>query len=142
VTLGDVVAHIFISYATPNRTIADEVSGWLRVAGHEPFLDHDLRDGVSAGEDWEQRLYRELSEFDAVIGVVTSSCLVSSRCLAELGIASARGCRLIPQRAETGGVHPLMTPMSTAVNDLPVRHLQRGHRPSLWSTDTTRTEDQ
>lgn len=34
------------------------------------------------------------------------------------------------------------TPMSTAVNDLPVRHLQRGHRPSLWSTDSTRTEDQ
>jgi hypothetical protein len=45
------VARIFISYASPDRVIADEVLGWLRVAGHEPFLDHDLRDGVSAGED-------------------------------------------------------------------------------------------
>ncbi|MGH3833356.1 MAG: TIR domain-containing protein, partial [Pseudonocardiaceae bacterium] len=108
VTLGDVVAHIFISYATPDRVIADEVSGWLRVAGHELFLDHDLRDGVSAGEDWEQRLYRELSGVDAVIGVVTSSCLASNWCSAELGIASARGCRLIPLRAETDVVHPLM----------------------------------
>jgi conflict system STAND superfamily ATPase/TIR domain-containing protein len=68
-----VVARIFISYATPDRVIADEVSGWLRAAGHDPFLAHDLRDGISAGEDWEQRLYRELREVDAVIGVVTSS---------------------------------------------------------------------
>ena len=24
---------------------------WLRAAGHEPFLDRDLRDGISVGED-------------------------------------------------------------------------------------------
>ncbi|MGH3852769.1 MAG: TIR domain-containing protein [Pseudonocardiaceae bacterium] len=102
------VARIFISYATPDRAIADEVSDWLRTAGHEPFLDHDLRDGIGAGEDWEQRLYGELREVDAVIGVVTSSFLASNWCSAELGIASARGCRLIPLRAEAGVVHPLM----------------------------------
>ncbi|MGH7535428.1 MAG: toll/interleukin-1 receptor domain-containing protein, partial [Gemmatimonadales bacterium] len=62
------MARVFISYATPDRAIADEVSGWLRAAGHEPFLDHDLRDGIGAGEDWEQRLYHELREVDAVIG--------------------------------------------------------------------------
>jgi hypothetical protein len=28
----------------------------LRAAGHEPFLDHDLRNGISGGEDWKQRL--------------------------------------------------------------------------------------
>ncbi|HWR47033.1 MAG TPA: toll/interleukin-1 receptor domain-containing protein, partial [Pseudonocardiaceae bacterium] len=102
------MARVFISYATPDRAIADEVSGWLRAAGHEPFLDHDLRDGISPGEDWEQRLYRELREVDAVLGVVTSSFLASNWCSAELGIASARGCRLIPLRAETDVVHPLM----------------------------------
>lgn len=102
------MARIFISYAIPDRAIADEVSGWLWVAGHEPFLDHDLRDGVSVGEDWEKRLYRELSGVGAVIVVVTSSCLASSWCSAELGIASARGCRVIPLHAETGVVHPLM----------------------------------
>ncbi|MEO7196760.1 MAG: TIR domain-containing protein [Pseudonocardiaceae bacterium] len=102
------MAHVFISYATPDRVIADEVSEWLRAAGHEPFLDHDLRAGIDAGEDWEQRLYRELRAVDAVIGVVTSSFLASNWCSAELGIASARGCRLIPLRAEAGVVHPLM----------------------------------
>jgi hypothetical protein len=68
-----IVARIFISYATPDRPIVDEVSSWLRTAGHEPFLDGDLRDGISVGEDWKQRLYRELRGADALIGVVTSS---------------------------------------------------------------------
>jgi hypothetical protein len=72
---GVIVARIFISYATPDRTIADEVATWLRAEDHDPFLDHDLRDGIGAGEDWKQRLYDELREVDTVIGVVTSSFL-------------------------------------------------------------------
>ncbi|MGH3700315.1 MAG: TIR domain-containing protein, partial [Pseudonocardiaceae bacterium] len=102
------MAHIFISYATPDRPVADEVVSWLRAAGHEPFLDRDLRNGISVGEDWKQRLYRELREVDAVIGVVTSSFVASSWCSAEVGIADALGCRLMPLRAEAGVVHPLM----------------------------------
>lgn len=106
--LGVVVARIFISYSSVDLPIANEVSRWLRVAGHQPFLDHDLRDGIGVGEDWKQRLYRELRRVDAVIGVVTSSFVASSWCSAEVGIADALGCRLMPLRAETGVVHPLM----------------------------------
>ncbi len=102
------MAHVFISYATPDRVIADEVARWLRAAGHEPFLAHDLRDGISAGEDWEQRLYEELRRVDAVIGVVTSSFLASTWCTAELATARALGCRLMPLSAKAGVVHPLM----------------------------------
>ena len=80
----------------------------MRTAGHEPFLAHDLRDGIGAGEDWKQRLYRELREADAVIGVVTSSFLKSQWCSVEVGIADGRGCLLIPLRAEAGVEHPLM----------------------------------
>jgi type II secretory pathway predicted ATPase ExeA len=109
-----IVAHVFISYATPDRLVADEVSGWLRAAGHEPFLDHDLRDGIGAGEDWKQRLYRELREADAVIGVVTSSFLDSHWCSVEVGIADGRGCLLIPLRAEAGVEHSLMRGMQYA----------------------------
>jgi hypothetical protein len=103
-----IVAHIFISYATPDRPVADEVSSWLQAAGHEPFLDDDLRNGISLGEDWEQRLYSELRRADAVIAVVTSSFVASNWCSAEVGIAGALGCRLMPLRAEAGVVHPLM----------------------------------
>ena len=102
------MVHVFISYATPDRAIADEVASWLRAAGHEPFLAHDLRDGIGAGEDWKLRLYDELREVDVVIGVVTSSFLASHWCSAELGIADALGCRLMPLRAEAGVVHPLV----------------------------------
>jgi hypothetical protein len=105
---GVIVARIFISYATPDRPVAEEVVGWLRAAGHEPFLDHDLRNGISVGEDWRQRLYRELREVDAVVGVVTSSFVASIWCTAEVGIADALGCRLMPLRAEVGVVHPLL----------------------------------
>jgi energy-coupling factor transporter ATP-binding protein EcfA2 len=103
-----IVAHIFISYATADRAVADEIARWLRAAGHEPFLADDLRDGISVGEDWKQRLYRELREVDAVVGVVTSSFVASNWCSAEVGIADALGCRLMPVRAEAGVVHPLM----------------------------------
>jgi ABC-type lipoprotein export system ATPase subunit len=103
-----VVARVFISYATPDRAVADEVRGWLRAAGHSPFLDHDLRDGIGVGEDWKQRLYRELRQVDAVFGVVTSAFVASSWCAAELGIADALGCRLMPLSVEAGVVHPLM----------------------------------
>jgi WD40 repeat protein len=109
-----IVAHVFISYATPDRPVADEVVSWLRAADHEPFLAHDLRDGISVGEDWKQRLYRELREVDAVIGVVTSSFVASNWCAAEVGIADALGCRLMPVRAEAGVVHPLMRDLQYA----------------------------
>ncbi len=102
------MVHVFISYADPDRAIADEVASWLRADGHEPFLAHDLHNGIGAGEDSKQRLYDELHEVDAVIGVVTSSYLASPWCSAELGIADAWGCRLMPLRAEAGVVHPLV----------------------------------
>jgi WD40 repeat protein/energy-coupling factor transporter ATP-binding protein EcfA2 len=103
-----IVAHVFISYATPDRAVADEVVGWLRAVGHGPFLAHDLRHGISVGEDWEQRLYEELRRVDAVIGVVTSSFLASTWCLAEVAVARALGCRLMPLSVEADVVHPLM----------------------------------
>jgi WD40 repeat protein len=103
-----IVARVFISYATPDRAVADEVVGWLQAAGHEPFLAHDLRHGISVGEDWEQRLYEELRRVDAVIGVVSSSFLASTWCLAEVAAARALGCRLMPLSVKADVVHPLM----------------------------------
>jgi hypothetical protein len=119
---GDRGSRLF-SYATPDGPVADEVVGWLRAAGHEPFLAHDLRDGISVGEDWKQRLYRELRAVDAVLGVVTSSFVASSWCSAEVGIADALGCRLMPLRVEAGVVHPLMRELQVAAHGRSFRHL-------------------
>lgn len=43
-----------------------------------------------------------------MIEVVTRPFVSSEWCSAELGIAEARGCRLIPVQVEVGVVHPLM----------------------------------
>lgn len=43
-----------------------------------------------------------------MVGVVTRSFVSSEWCSIELGIADARGCRLIPLRVEVGVEHPLM----------------------------------
>ncbi|MGH3701181.1 MAG: TIR domain-containing protein [Pseudonocardiaceae bacterium] len=102
------VARVFISYASPDRAIADEVASWLQAGGHEPFLDHDPRNGISVGEDWEQRLDGELRRVNALIGVVTSSFLASTWCSVEVATARAVGCRLMPLHAEADVVHPLM----------------------------------
>src|SRR5262249_17150172 len=103
-----IVTHIFISYAKPDRAVAEEVVEWLREAGHEPFLAHDLRNGIGVGKEWEQRLYEELRRSDAVISIVTSSFLASTWCSAEVATARALGCRLMPLVAEADVIHPLL----------------------------------
>jgi type II secretory pathway predicted ATPase ExeA len=102
------LARVFISYASADHAVAEEVVAWLREAGHQVFVDRDPREGITLGEDWKRRLYRELREVDAVVGVVTKTFVSSEWCFAELGIADARGCRLIPLRVEVGVEHPLM----------------------------------
>ncbi|MDQ3764590.1 MAG: toll/interleukin-1 receptor domain-containing protein [Actinomycetota bacterium] len=129
------MARIFISYATPDRYVADEVSSWLRAAGHEPFLDGNLRDGIGVGEDWEQRLYSELRRADAVVAVVTSSFVGSNWCSAEVGIAGALGCRLMPVRAEAGVVHPLMSRLQYADYEADPRQARERVPQSVRSLD-------
>jgi TIR domain len=102
------VARVFISYAAADRAVAYDVSGGCGQPATSCSLITTLAGWISLGEDWKRRLYRELHEVDAVIGVVTRSFVSSEWCFAELGIADARGCRLIPLLAEVGVVHPLM----------------------------------
>ena len=84
-----------------------EIVGWLRADGHDTFLDRDAAAGIGAGDEWRQRLYRELRRVDAVVSVVTSASAQSSWCAAELGIADAMGCLVIPLRVSPDS-HPLL----------------------------------
>ena len=103
------MARVFVSHASEDRVLAGEVHRWLVEAGHEVFLDQDLRDGVPPGEEWEQRLHERLRWANAVVCVVTSAYLDSTWCAAEVGIARSRGSQLLPLRAEPGVAHPLLT---------------------------------
>ena len=102
------MARVFVSHAGDDLGMADEVRRWLTADGHEVFLDRDLRDGISVGEEWDKRLHERLRWADAVVCVVTSAAVASTWCAAEVGIALSRGSRLLPVRAEPGVDHPLL----------------------------------
>jgi hypothetical protein len=89
--------------------LADEVCLWLEREGHVPFLDRDPHHGLAVGEDWEERLYRELRAADATICLITRAYLASMWCHTELGIAKAVGSVLLPVRAERQMDHPLVS---------------------------------
>lgn len=69
------MARVFVSHASEDRTLADEVHQWLVDAGHEVFLAQNLRDGIAVGQEWEQRLHDELQLADAVVCLLTSAFL-------------------------------------------------------------------
>jgi WD40 repeat protein/energy-coupling factor transporter ATP-binding protein EcfA2 len=103
------VARVFISYASADRALAGQVHEWLVADGHDLFLDQDLRDGITVGESWQERLHERLRWADAVVCLLTSAYVDSTWCAAELGIAQSRGKRVLPVRAEPGVSHPLLT---------------------------------
>jgi WD40 repeat protein len=105
------VARVFISHAGADLGLAQEVCGWLRSSGHDPFLDRDRHDGIAGGELWKQRLYRELRTSDVVVCIVTSAFVASDWCKGEIWIADALQCRLLPLRAERKIRYPFLEPV-------------------------------
>ena len=102
------MATVFVSHASADGGLADEVFSWLRSEGHVPFLDRDSHHGLEVGEAWEERLYRELRAADAVICLLTTAYRASRWCFAEVAIAKAVGSLLLPVRAEPQADHPLL----------------------------------
>lgn len=90
------MARVFVSHAGADAALAAEVHDWLVANSHEVFLDHDLRDGLVVGDEWEKRLYERLRWADAVVCLLTSAYLASVWCTAELVTARNRGSRLLP----------------------------------------------
>jgi hypothetical protein len=67
-----------------------------RLGFEHPFLNFDKVTGIGAGEDWERRLYEELTRCHAVIVVLTQAWLASKWCFAELTQARALGKLIVP----------------------------------------------
>jgi WD40 repeat protein len=102
------MARVFVSHASQDRQLADEVHRWLSGDGHEVFLDHHPDEGIALGEAWEQRLYERLRWADAMVCLVTSAYLASPWCAAEVGVARSQGSRMLPLLAELGVEYPLL----------------------------------
>ena len=83
---------IFISHSSADRKVSGDIKAALDRLGLEhPFLDFDKVTGLNIGENWEKRLYEELSRCHAVLLVLTPAWLASKWCFAELTQARALG---------------------------------------------------
>ena len=88
---------IFISHSSLDRQVADDIKKTLDRLGFEQvFLDFDKVTGIDAGENWEKRLYEELSRCHAVILMLTPNWLTAKWCFAELTQARALGKVILP----------------------------------------------
>lgn len=106
------MARVFISHAGADTAAAQQLHEWLDEDGHDTFLDRHRDDGILPGEDWENRLYKELRKADAVVCVVTDAYLTSVWCAAEIGAARALGAELLPVHFSSNGQrHSLLTPL-------------------------------
>jgi isopentenyl diphosphate isomerase/L-lactate dehydrogenase-like FMN-dependent dehydrogenase len=62
------MALIFISYSSKDRETATEIFDTLEDNGFDHiFLDHDTKNGIKSGEDWEKRLYKEIRRSHAMM---------------------------------------------------------------------------
>lgn len=102
------MARVFLSHTGRDDAIATEIHRWLLEGGHEVFLDHDLRDGVIVGEEWERRLHERLRWADALVCVVSPAYIESTWCSAEVGAARSRGALILPLSTQPGVIHPLL----------------------------------
>src|ERR1700730_13318550 len=88
---------IFISHSSLDQQIANDIKTALDQFGFEQvFLDFDKVTGIDAGENWEKRLYEELSRCHAVILVLTPNWLASTWGRIELAQARALGSVILP----------------------------------------------
>lgn len=99
-----VVARVFGSHTGSDDAIVTEIHRWLVAGGHEVFLDHDLRDGVAVGEEWERRLHERLRWADAMVRGAPAY-IESTWCSAEVGAARSRGT-LMSARCPSSGAYP------------------------------------
>jgi hypothetical protein len=99
---------IFISHSSADNAAAAEMKAWLEAQGHTSlFLDFDPEAGIKGGSGWEQTLYQQLRQCQAVIALLTPIWLASKWCFAELVQARDRGKGIFPvkvQPCEAGGV--------------------------------------
>jgi hypothetical protein len=131
------VARVFISHAGEDRGLAAEIRTWLFDDGHEVFLSQDPRDGITAGDEWEQRLYERLRWADAVVCVVTAAYRDSVWCTAEAACARVRGSRLVPFLVEPDVHHPLLAALQHVDYDGDASAARSALRDSLREVDAT-----
>jgi hypothetical protein len=93
---GSAVADIFISYARPDRELAEGLADELSAQGYSVWWDTSL----VPGESFRSRLMAELEAAGAVVVIWTPNSVKSEWVVSEAERAAAQG-KLVPTRVET-----------------------------------------
>jgi hypothetical protein len=103
-----IMTAIFISHSSTDNETSAKMKAWLEAQGHTSlFLDFDPEKGIKGDSDWEQTLYQQLRQCQAVIALLTPNWLASKWCFAELVQARERGKAIFPVKVlpcEAGGI--------------------------------------
>ncbi len=98
------MSAIFLSHSSRDNAAAEAMQTWLHGQRHQSiFLDFDPANGIPAGRDWEQELYRRLRICRAVIVLLSEDWLASRWCFAEVAQARALGKAIFPVRVAPCG---------------------------------------
>jgi hypothetical protein len=85
--------NVMISYRTPHRATADEISAALDAAGLSPWLDYK---GIKPGEKWRTELLKQVRFCHTFVALLSTDYLESEHCRMEIFIARSRGCAVLP----------------------------------------------
>ncbi len=95
------MSTLFLSHRSADNELARELARQLAQHGHRSiFLDIDPEQGIVAGRNWEQTLYRKLRACRAVLALCTDHYLESKWCFAEVALARMEGKRIITVKAD------------------------------------------
>ena len=87
------MADIFISHSSSDNKVVDIIKTWLERdrSSWSVFLDKHPRDGILAGQGWQEQLRKELRSCRLVLAVVTEDWLASKWCFTEAVTADFQG---------------------------------------------------
>ncbi len=103
------MSKLFISHNSADNEITQYVFDALEEEGHHSvYLDFDPQEGIPAGRDWEQDLYRELRSCQAMIVLCSENSSNSKWCFAEITHAKALGKPVFPIIVSACEVSPLL----------------------------------
>ena len=104
---------IFISHSSRDEPAAAALRDRLLQHGYSAegsiFLDSDGGNGIKAGQDWEQTLYRSIRASRAVIVLCSRSSMESRWCFMEITHARALGKHLFPVRIDDCSIDGILT---------------------------------
>jgi hypothetical protein len=101
------VATVFLSHASKDDELAQELETWLRRQGFDDlFVDHS---DIRGGDKWTEALRRAKGAARVVLCLVTPRWLASDECFGEFTSAWYAGQRIVPLLAGTTALDSLQT---------------------------------